>query len=157
MHPQKTAEIRGGYPDLATDAALYSQEPGPYGTIDVYHVPQSCPPPDESALHVGQAAGQDNSINAQGGRERKVNVDFTIPTRRDRKATGAVLEYAKRWTGPRPITSIVIKNVPVTRGGMAWHSGGSNSEAPEHVTAQLYDDEGQLITTVHVDRDGKIC
>ncbi|KAK0670157.1 hypothetical protein QBC41DRAFT_390420 [Cercophora samala] len=100
---------------------------------------------------------QENQVRLNAGRRRKVNVDFSIPTNRDRKATGAVLEYAKGWKGPRRIADILIKNVPVSQGGKAWHAGGTNGKAPEHVTAQLFDADGNLMTTVHVDRDGKVC
>ncbi|KAK4151711.1 hypothetical protein C8A00DRAFT_45114 [Chaetomidium leptoderma] len=45
----------------------------------------------------------------------------------------------------------------VHRGGETWHTGGTDPNAPEHLTVEFLDSNGDHVTTKHIDRNGQAC
>ena len=42
-------------------------------------------------------------------------------------------------------------------GGASWHSGGTDPNAPVHLTVEYLDSHGKHVTTKHIDKNGNAC
>ncbi|KAK4653425.1 hypothetical protein QC762_0083460 [Podospora pseudocomata] len=82
-------------------------------------------------------------------------VSFTNPLKRTPSAEQAVMTYARNDS--RPITFGLVKGTPAWKGDETWHTGGTDPNAPEHLTVELKDSNGNHITTKHIDRNGNAC
>ncbi|KAM7187658.1 hypothetical protein V8F33_011125 [Rhypophila sp. PSN 637] len=65
------------------------------------------------------------------------------------------MTYAKKDS--RAISYAVVKGTPTWTGDLTWHTGGNDPNAPEHLTVELKDSNGNHVTTKHIDRNGNPC
>ncbi|KAM3549193.1 hypothetical protein MY1884_005500 [Beauveria asiatica] len=79
-------------------------------------------------------------------------ISFTSEHKRSSSAEDAVKAYAQ--TDSRSIETALVKSIPKKAGGDTWHVGGTNANAPEHITVEFWDASGGFITTKHIDRQG---
>ncbi|KAK0649991.1 hypothetical protein B0T16DRAFT_350943 [Cercophora newfieldiana] len=82
-------------------------------------------------------------------------VSFTDSQKRTPAAEHAVRWYAA--LDPRPIAAALVRCTSALLGGRTWHSGGTDPNAPEHLTVDFKDKYGNHITTKHIDRNGNAC
>lgn len=99
------------------------------------------------------------------------DVEYTNPIKRTDSVDQAVIAYSKTDTRdiasarvnctPRPelVTPLSLPlsahNLHSKRGENTWHTGGTDPNAPEHVTVVYEDSNGQHVTVKHVGRNGK--
>ncbi|AEO68226.1 72a36eb6-7895-4f40-b13d-97c2a2ff81f6 [Thermothielavioides terrestris] len=83
------------------------------------------------------------------------DVAFTDELKRTRSAEEAVIAYSQQDT--RDLSSAVVRCTPAHVGGNTWHTGGSDPNAPEHLTVEYKDRNGNHVTTKHIDRNGNAC
>lgn len=104
------------------------------------------------------------------------DIEYTNPTARTEDINYAVMQFALH--DPRNLCFATVRCIrgvqydnshpsrllpyPESRyhlltdfsGGYAWHRGGTNPDAPWHITVMYYDREGIWVCTVHLDADG---
>ncbi|KAL2134919.1 hypothetical protein VTI74DRAFT_10411 [Chaetomium olivicolor] len=82
-------------------------------------------------------------------------VSFTNAHKRTTSAENAVISYSQ--TDSRDLATAIVKCTPKSAGEDTWHVGGSNPNAPEHLTVEFKDSNGNHVTTKHIDRNGRAC
>ncbi|KAK1753231.1 hypothetical protein QBC47DRAFT_415938 [Echria macrotheca] len=83
------------------------------------------------------------------------DVSFTNELVRSPSAEIAVVTYS--YSDSRDLSSAVVKCLPKKLGGKSWHKGGTDPKAPEHLTVEFIDSNGNHVTTKHIDRNGRAC
>ncbi|PLB47736.1 hypothetical protein P170DRAFT_476413 [Aspergillus steynii IBT 23096] len=80
------------------------------------------------------------------------DIGYTNPQRRSPSVDRAVTVYSEKDT--REINGATVKCTPEHDGQKTWHTGGTNPDSPLHVTV-VYLYNGYVVTTKHIDREGK--
>ncbi|KAI0867339.1 hypothetical protein GGS24DRAFT_507950 [Hypoxylon argillaceum] len=93
--------------------------------------------------------------NEESAKRGLRDIRYTDETKRSPSADAAVRQYAE--TDKRDLSGGLIKSVPQAAGGHTWHSGGTDPDAEVHITVQFEDSSGKLVTTKHINRNGKGC
>ncbi|KAJ0413301.1 hypothetical protein BJY00DRAFT_297103, partial [Aspergillus carlsbadensis] len=73
------------------------------------------------------------------------DITYTNPVKRTNSVDEAIISYSKKDT--RQISSAVVRCTSKASGEKTWHPGGTDPNAPEHVTTELKDENGNHVTT----------
>ncbi|KAJ5781204.1 hypothetical protein N7457_006364 [Penicillium paradoxum] len=86
---------------------------------------------------------------------KATDIIYPVSLQRTPSADQAVMDYTT--TDSRDIAFAEMRAAPSPAGLTTWHKGGTDPNAPDHLTVDLKGPNGNHITTKHINRDGKAC